>query len=166
MVYFHGATGKFLPSMFLAMIKFLSAIEAEHKLFASPSIRRRFEDFLLNHRDFVNQVSHSNGSRTRPVDSLVTMYGVLFDRLSGGLAEDSQIVAAMQTNPQLKDIRDIPDSEREHSQKFTQDVRRLAFILCSALRHSSSLHRYTDAFVTGPGYFTRRSTITIRLVRR
>ncbi len=150
MVYFYGATGKFRPTAFLAVVKFFTELEDLDKLFTFTAVRSEFEEFLLRHRDFLNQLDHSYGSRTRPVEALVTMYKRIYESLNEGIIEDTAIVQALQSHPKLKDIRNEDDSSRSHSKKFTKEVKNLAFIrdalqaalkcsICGARLHSSSI---------------------------
>ena len=57
-VYFYGSNGRFLPMTFLAVAAFVKFLESMDAFFNFTKVRSQFEDFLLVHRDFVNQIGH------------------------------------------------------------------------------------------------------------
>lgn len=104
-VYSYGATGKFHPAAFLASLKFAQQLERENAFERFTNVRADFEEFLVRHKSFINQLGHSKGSRTRALDALVTMHQVILKAMLDGLSEDDQVVARLQENPKLKDLK-------------------------------------------------------------
>lgn len=128
MVYFYGATAKFQPTAFLAVLKFFLELEKQSKIFAFTSVRKDFEEFLIRHRHFINQVGHRYGSRTRPVDALVILYNSVFEQLKAGVTDDSAIVAHLQARPELSDLKDTARVERPAKKNFSKAVQNAAFL--------------------------------------
>ena len=128
-VYFYGSTGKSLPFAYLAVLKFCNKLKNENRLFEFTGIREDFEAFLLAHKDFVNQLGHSKGSRMRPVESLVTMYQILFDQLAAGTKDHESIVEMMVSSQQLRALVIRPDEEKAgENRNFSRNVKNASFI--------------------------------------
>src|SRR5579862_6578536 len=61
-VYCYGNTGTFHTGAFLASRKFVLELHAQDKLPEFTKVRKLFEDFLVVHNSFINQLSHAKGS--------------------------------------------------------------------------------------------------------
>ena len=97
-VYFWGATGRFHPSAFLAVLKFVTELKKKDQFEEFTNIRADFEEFLIQHRGFLNQLSGSKGSRTRPLESLVTLYTTVFSEMCSGNRDNEKIVDILLAN--------------------------------------------------------------------
>jgi 5-methylcytosine-specific restriction endonuclease McrA len=95
-------------------------------LFDFTTHRYAFEEFLVHHRHYINQLAKSKGSRTRPVDSLVALYESVYREVKNN-QEHSQIVAVLRSDERLRDLEDIRDEERPRK-KFSKQVRSAAFL--------------------------------------
>jgi len=71
LVYFYGSTGKFLQVAFLAVAVFVKDLETRDAFAKFTKVRSKFEDFLLEHRDFVNQIGHEVYGNERRVKTTV-----------------------------------------------------------------------------------------------
>lgn len=58
-VYSYGATGKFHTAAFLAALKFAEALHRDGRMIPFTTVRGRFEEFLVKHKSFINQLGHS-----------------------------------------------------------------------------------------------------------
>lgn len=129
-VYFYGSTGRFQPTAFLATIRFVQELKARDKLLEFTEHRRDFEEFLVEHRHFVSSIGHSYGSRTRPLEALVTMYRVIFSELCNGEKDRNAIRQKLLDEKTLSSLRntiadDGTSTKRKH---FTKDEKSAAFI--------------------------------------
>jgi hypothetical protein len=88
-------------------------------------IRKRFEEFLVKHKGFINQLSHSKGGGTRPVDSILEMFWVLMEQLESGVRKDDTIVAEMRTKKSLKKlVEEEPQFDEPVRRRFSKAVER------------------------------------------
>jgi hypothetical protein len=138
-VYFYSTAGKFYPAAFLAALTFAENLNKADHFKKFTAARADFEEFLLRHGTFVSDITHSKGSRTRPVDAIVTMYDIILENLAAGVADDATIVAALRTNPKLKDLKEIApvDGGRKPRRDFAKDVVTAAYFresLAGAIR--------------------------------
>jgi hypothetical protein len=109
-VYSYGVTGKFHPPAFLASIKFIEELERSNRLLAFTNVRKEFEEFLIRHKSFINQLGHSKGGGTRSVDSVVGMHKIVFQELhkakkAGRTVKDSTIIKVLTADRRLKDLK-------------------------------------------------------------
>ena len=129
-VYSYGATGKFHSAAFLASLKFAQYLRAEGMMYEFTGIRKEFEDFLVRHKRFINSLLGSKGSRTRPLDSIVTMHKALFEQLRSGIHDDNVIVAQLRNHDQLKELglEVINDEVTTQRRRFSKSVEQAAVI--------------------------------------
>jgi hypothetical protein len=139
-VYSYGATGKFHPGAFLASLKFAQELKNENKLSEFTEVRADFEEFLVRHKYFINQLGHSKGSRLRPLDSMLTMYKKIMDALIDGRRagirmHDGDIIDRLRSDLRLKDLKekelgedakDDPNATRRT--KFSKTVQAAAVV--------------------------------------
>ena len=122
-VYAYGSTGKVSPAAYIASLKFAVELEQNNKRLDFSAIRKDFEEFLVRHKIFINALTHSKGSRTRPLESIVRMYNIVFDALSKGLASDEGIIAALIQEPSLKDLKvPIVEEVEPAKKRFSKTV--------------------------------------------
>jgi len=151
-VYVYGATGKFHPSALLAEIKFFTDLKERGALKDFCKHRYEFEEFLATHRRFINNLSHSKGSRTRPVESFLTLYRLVLEGVKEGLTT-SQIEAKLAVDPQLKglEVDGKTDNDIGYRKRFSKDVRSADYLdrainspircgICRARLHSKSMN--------------------------
>lgn len=129
-VYFYGATGRFQPTAFLAAIRFATELKNENRLNSFTKHRRDFEEFLVRHRDFTNQLTHSYGSRTRSLEPLLVMYRLILEELENGETDDAAIVRRLQAEPKLRELKVAEKTEgtQTRRRRFTTDTKSAAFI--------------------------------------
>lgn len=132
-VYSYGATGKFHPGAFLAALKFAQELKDQNKLIQFTKVRKDFEEFLVRHKVFINQIGHSKGSRTRPVESMLQMHRIILDCLRSDVRDDDQIVNKLKADSrleELKDVTNIPkDTKRKRFSRSVQDAAVLRSLL-------------------------------------
>ena len=129
-VYSYGATGKFHPAAFLASLKFAQELEADDKIFEFTKVRKNFEEFIVRHNFFVNQIGHSKGSRTRPLDSMLTLFKRTLECFMKDIHDDLQIVAALKQEKQLDALNDVTNlpTPTTTQKKFSKTVQQAAVV--------------------------------------
>jgi hypothetical protein len=76
-VYCYTSTGKFQPAAFFAEMQFIQQIIAtKQTLQEFTKARAKFEDFLVEHKYFLNQLIHKLGSRTRGLPRISKLYSM------------------------------------------------------------------------------------------
>lgn len=110
-VYSYGATGRFHPAALIAAIKFAQSLWDKKRVERFTDVRAAFEEFLVRHKSFINQLGHSMGSRMRSVDSLLEMYGIILEGILAGDLTDEEIIARFQASPHLQTLKEPTDPE-------------------------------------------------------
>jgi hypothetical protein len=126
-VYFYGATGRYQSASFLATVALVQELERGDKFYAFTECRYRFEEFLLSHRYFINQIVVSNGSGTKSLDPVFKMYRIILAAVGEG-RDDDQIVSALQSEPRLTYLRVLKEEDREYKRNFSSDTKSAAFL--------------------------------------
>jgi hypothetical protein len=111
-VYCYGPD-KFYTSAYLAALKFAVELKEQDRLFEFTKARKRFEDFLVNYKSFIKDISHGKGSRTRPLESLLTLHRTALDCILNGQETDFDIINRLADHPSLKNTLKFPESDPE-----------------------------------------------------
>ncbi|HWY48272.1 MAG TPA: DUF262 domain-containing protein [Bryobacteraceae bacterium] len=129
-VYSYGATGKFHPGAFLAALRFAKELEADKKLKEFTKVRKDFEEFLVRHKIFINQIGHSKGSRTRPVESMLQMHRIVLDCMVNGIRDDKAIVRKLKRDDKLEGLKDVTNIPKDDTKrkKFSKEVQAAAVL--------------------------------------
>jgi hypothetical protein len=129
-VYSYGVTGKFHPGAFLASLRLAQELKSNDKLKEFTKVRKEFEEFLVRHKIFINQISHSKGSRTRPVESMLQMHRIIIECLQNKIRDDKGIVRKLKRDSklaELKDVTNIPTAATT-KKRFSKSVEDAAVI--------------------------------------
>jgi hypothetical protein len=134
-VYCYGNTGSFHTGAFLASRKFVVELYEQNKFKQFTKVRKRFEEFLVNHNSFINQLSHIKGSRTRSVEAISDMFLILLEQLQQRVYRDDLIIEAMRKKKSLSKLVDEPPEFDEPTRKrFSKAVER-AKVVQRTLQH-------------------------------
>ena len=126
-VYSYGATGKFHPGAFLASLRLARELDSQNKCKEFTKVRKDFEEFIVRHKFFINQIGHSKGSRTRPVESILQMHRIIIECLQSGVRDDKKIVRKLKRDPKLEELKDVTnlpkyDTRRKRFSKSVQEA--------------------------------------------
>lgn len=129
-VYSYGATGKFHPGAFIASLKLAQELKSQNKLKAFTKVRKRFEEFLVRHNFFINQIGHSKGSRTRPVEATLQMHRIIIGCLQSAVYDEKKIVRKLKRDKSLEELKDVTNipQDNTHQKKFSKAVQQAAVI--------------------------------------
>ena len=120
-VYCYGATGRFQPTAFFAAISLVQYLDLHRKFDAFTDVRSAFEEFLMGHRLFINQIVGSYGSQLKGLPALRKMYEIMFAELCKGSAE-AAIVLAIQADRELSFVREISEDDRKYGRNFSRET--------------------------------------------
>ncbi len=148
-VYFYGATGRYQPPAFLATISFLQWLDSNDLFSKFTKARNPFEEFLISHRYFTNQIVGKYGSGTRSLLPLATFYRTAFEKVADG-ADTDEVIAAMHAQPKLKFLRVMELDDIEYQKEFSRDTKSTVFLrdalqgalrckICNARIHKKSI---------------------------
>lgn len=88
-VYFYTRTGSFQPIALLATSRLLEQLEVEGKLKAFTSVRRKFEDFVIQHKEGISLLVHKFGTGGRSIPWIEKYYRRIVDGFLSGLDADA-----------------------------------------------------------------------------
>jgi len=124
-VYCYGATGRFLPTAFFAAIEFVQDLLLRRKFDKFTEGRERFEEFLIGHRHYVNQIAGSYGAQLRGAPATKAMYDIILNNVE---LDDADITARLQAEPLVAFVRDITDEDRQYGRNFSKDTRNTIYL--------------------------------------
>lgn len=127
-VYFYSATGRYQPAALLAMVAMIQDMEKHDGFFAFTRDRKRFEDFLVRYKYFINQIVKVYGSGTRSLDPIVAMYQTVLKGIEAGLS-DEKIADFLQQHDKLKYLKVAQASpeDRQSASDFSSEAKSAAF---------------------------------------
>jgi Protein of unknown function DUF262 len=131
-VYFYGETGKIHPFAILAALEFAEDLRQRDQLKSFTKVRNKFEEFLVKYKTFINEIGHSKGSRTRPVESMKSMLLTIFECMKSGTTGNREIIDTIRSDSRLTDVAKKLDPENLDQQppqkNFSKSVERVAVI--------------------------------------
>ncbi|MFD3841226.1 HNH endonuclease family protein [Streptomyces sp. NPDC058642] len=132
-VYFYSFTGRFQPAAFLAAVEFVRELADKKQLTQFTRSRYEFEEFLVSHKYFLNQIVRRRGGWHRSVAPIHQLYKILLNGCAEG-ANHQEIVE------KLKDSR-LPievagPDDYEHGRDFSGRAKD-AIYLSAMLRDST-----------------------------
>jgi hypothetical protein len=150
-VYSYGITGRFHPTAFIASMKFADDLKKNNQVFEFTEIRNHFEEFLVRHKMFINQLGHSKGGRLRPLGAMLDLFTTLRKSLEEGILEDAKIIDRLKVLPSLKalnDVTNIPETKtrRKSFSKTVQNAATVRSILENRERCNECGARLPPAF--------------------
>ena len=89
-VYFYSRSGRYQPTAFLATVRLLMEMEAANEFDWFIERRARFEEFLVSHRYFVNQIVNQFGSGLKGFEWVYKLYRTILENIDS--IESDEIV--------------------------------------------------------------------------
>jgi hypothetical protein len=148
-IYFYSATGRFQASAFLAVMAFVRELDESDQLRKFTSIRARFEDFLLEHRHFINVIGRRYGAMHRGVPPYLKLYNIIFNSLQEGESTDG-ILKRIDEHSELRFLLVSADDGQPQKKDFSRGVKNAKFLreaidsaikckICNARMHFKSI---------------------------
>jgi hypothetical protein len=127
-VYFYSATGRFQPAAFLATVEFVVGLAENNRLDVFTEHRAEFEEFLIEYKYFLNQITQRYGSVGKSVKHVLAMYDIVLESAIAG-RKGSEIVARLKDQPALKNtIRETTTDDHIHGRNFTRETRNSIYL--------------------------------------
>lgn len=117
-VYFYSFTGRFQPAAFLAAVAFVQELSEKSRLLKFSEKRQEFEEFLIKHKYFLNQIVRRYGSLQRSVPPIQKLYTILFEGLRDGESDDN-IISRLQAAPNRLPVKLVGVEDYEHGRDFS-----------------------------------------------
>lgn len=147
-VYFYGATGRYQPTAFLAVVRLIDDLDATNSFIRFTEARSRLEEFLLGHRYFINQIVTKHGSGRRGYGPVFNLYKRVLNGIEKHWSDD-EIVASLK-NSDFKYLTEMTQEERKAKASFSTETRSTAFLrdaiekalrcaICKARIHRKSI---------------------------
>ncbi len=87
-VYFYSINGRHQPTAVLAMVQFLRDLQAANEVNKFCQFRKDFEDFLIERKMYINQLTVKYGSMAKGYRQVRDYYRFVFDSLAAGKSID------------------------------------------------------------------------------
>lgn len=122
LVYFYSANGNHLPSLFLAIVELMNDYEGNNGFKTFTAIREKFEDFLIDNKDLIQQVSRSTRGQIKAVHKIKEFLAFVAKSLQEytGNKPESYVLKALQKSDAFSFIRP-PAAEMELPKKKSKE---------------------------------------------
>ncbi|MDP1919427.1 MAG: DUF262 domain-containing protein [Myxococcales bacterium] len=149
-VYFYASSGRHQPTAVLAMAQLVVGFEATDRFIEFTKIRKEFEEFLVTHKMYVNQLTIKHGSMTKGFAPIRDYYefvlkllwaGRTADETEAALRESDKYQTLVKEKPVLtKKAKDFSSEAKQH--KLLQTVLETAIRcnLCGARVDKKAMH--------------------------
>lgn len=146
-VYFYSNTGVFQSAAFLATARWVGDLEARDWFIKFTEGRQKFEEFLVGHKQFINQAVGQFGAKMRAITPLVRVYETVLNSVLKG-RPDSEIEKAIAKETGLELV--ATGSGRKTGKGFSRETKTAAFLknalesaqrckICGARVHPKSI---------------------------
>jgi hypothetical protein len=124
-VYFYSSSGRHQPTAVLAVAQLIYGLIEQNRLISFTDVRARFEDFLLEYKSHINQLTTQYGSMAKGYRQIRDYLEFVLQRFIGG--DDSKAVAqALQKHDKyqrlVKDKPVLSQQAKEFSKATKQFV--------------------------------------------
>lgn len=137
-VYFYSASGRHQPTAVLAMASLLKSLDESDRFVEFTRVRDKFEDFLLEHKGFVNQLTTQYGSMAKGFRQMREYFSYVLEAFIEGKNSESLL-----QDLGLHDRYHRLVKEKSHgttkAKPFSQDLKQWKF-LQEALEKSFKCH--------------------------
>ncbi len=149
-VYFYATNFRHQPTTVLAVAQLMADLEKEDGFLAFTQHRAAFENFLVNHKMFINQLTVRHGSMVKGFIPIRDYYRYVLDRLRAGLNETLIELDLRDHDTYQSLVKERPTPSRKakgfsqeaKNAKLLTDVLNSAFIcnVCGARIDKKSMH--------------------------
>jgi hypothetical protein len=149
-VYFYATNFRHQPTAVLAVAKLIMDLEQSNGFIEFTDYRAAFEQFLINHKMYINQLTVKHGSMVKGYLHIRDYYQFVFDRLREGKIE-TEIEAALAADGKYQTLvkerptpskKAKPFSQDAKNSKLLSDVLETAFVctMCRARIDKKAMH--------------------------
>ena len=133
-VYFYAANGRHQPTAVLAMAALLMELSETDRFLAFTAARAAFEQFLVDHKMFVNQMTTKFGSMAKGYRQLKDYFSYVLELFVAGKSE-ADVLASLRKHDRYQMLVKEKPVTTKKAKDFSQDLKQWAF-LSSALQKS------------------------------
>ena len=135
-VYFYAANLRHQPTTVLAVAQFIKDLDKSDRFIDFSKNRAAFEQFLLNHKMYINQLTVRHGSMVKGYLAIRDYYSFVFDRICAGKLEaDIEMdLAASEKFEKLVKERPNPSKAAKGFSRDARNVKLLNDVLDAAFR--------------------------------
>jgi hypothetical protein len=148
-VYFYSATGRHQPTALLAVTSLMIKLEKENGFIKFSMNRRRFEDFLLTYKDFVNQIVGKFGSGLKGYGKVEKMLSFVLDKIEQGKS-DKDILEDLHTDTKFSFLKISTEETGRLQKDFNTETKSAVFFktalenplrckICDCLIHKNTM---------------------------
>lgn len=148
-IYFYGANGRYQPTAFLAVAGLIKDFERLNYYAIFTKHRSHFEQFLLGHKEFANQVATVRGSGTKGMKTLQAIYQAILDGMEQEKT-DKDIEATLLQDERFPFLKLDESKNINYRRDFDSATKSTAFLrdairsaltckICNGFIHSNSI---------------------------
>ena len=148
-VYFYGANGRYQPTAFLAVVELIKDFEKRNYFKTFIEHRSAFEEFIIKHKDFANQVATVKGSGVKGMKILQAIYQIILDGLTQN-KDEAEILTMLQNDKRSAFLKIDETKISNPRRDFDTDTKSTAFLrdaiksalkcqICQGLIHTNSI---------------------------
>ena len=129
-VYFYSDSGNHLPSAFQAVVRLMHQMEMENKFVQFSVVRRHFEEFLIAHKDYIQQVHRNARGQMKGVDAIKEYFLFLINQLTVFQGDDPIPYLIEKLKKSDLSYLKLPTEAKNASKKhtFPPSIKNAAFI--------------------------------------
>jgi len=135
-VYFYSVSGRHQPTSVLAVAALIMDLEKENKFIEFTKVRAGFENFLLEHKMYVNQLTSQYGSMTKGFRPVRDYYRFVLECLWQGKS-NSEIEVALNENEKYRRLVKEKPILTSQAKKFSKAVKQY-LVITDSLEHAST----------------------------
>ena len=148
-VYFYSASGRYQPTAFLAMLVLIKELDQSNGFRELTRVRQEFENFLIQHKILVNQVTLKHGSGIKGYLQLNALFKHVLDELKSGTSQQ-KIALELGKVPTLSYLQPAEVTAEGKRKDFDDETKSAVFLrdalkepmrcrICNGLLHFNSI---------------------------
>lgn len=149
-VYFYSSNGRHQPTAVLAMVQFIKDMLDEKLIGKFCEHRKSFEDFLIDHKMYINQLTVKYGSMAKGYRNIRDYFRFVFDQVAAGRSAP-EVEEALAGHSRFQILVKEKPIESTKSKSFTTDAKQFKLIadtlsnaltcgVCAAKIDNKSMH--------------------------
>jgi hypothetical protein len=149
-VYFYSAHGRHQPTTVLAMASLLMELSADDGFLKFTMVRSKVEQFLLDHKMFVNQLTVKHGSMAKGYRQLKDYYRFILDHFIDGKTSE-EVEAELSGHDKYQILVKEKPILTKKAKSFSQNLKQLVYMnealdksfecaVCGARIDTKSMH--------------------------
>ena len=126
-VYFYSSGARHQPTTVLAIALLLSEIDKGNSFISFAIVRKKFEDFLVFHKMYINQLTSRYGSMAKGYVQIRDYYSFILDRISAG-DNEAQVEEALRNHERFQFLVKERPVASKRAKQFSGDAKQAKFM--------------------------------------